>query len=278
MSRTVSLARPSEKIEFDGERCTPWVTTQILAAHLHRYFSVLELVRGKRVLDISCGEGYGAALLKREGAAEVTGADIDAGIIARAARVYGAEGLSFVIADARTTLPFEENAFDVVVSFETIEHIAEHEGFVAELARVLAPQGVLVISTPDAALSPPDLPNPFHAKELDEATFLSLLAPHFETVTRYRQGYLHGSVLSGPGEEQQSWKRTGFLDYGQDDTTQRRYIIAVATNGAAATLPTGMLHDGAIVATLNRRIEALEEKLKAFETSGVKHPEGAEKR
>lgn len=277
MTRSLLLAPPSEKIEFDGERCTPWVTTQILAAHLHRYFSVLDLVPGKRVLDISCGEGYGAALMKREGAADVIGADIDANIIARAGRVYGDEGLSFKVADARAALPFEDDSFDVAVSFETIEHIAEHSDFIAELARVLTPEGVLVISTPDAALSPPDLPNPFHAKELDEAAFLALLTPHFAHVTPYRQGYLHGSVLSGPGEAMQSWKRTGFLDYAADDTTQRRYILATATNGAPATLPTGMLHDGAIVATLNRRIEALEERLKEFEASGCKSPEGTDK-
>ena len=277
MTGSISLAQPSEKIEFDGERCTPWVTTQILAAHLHRYFSVLDLVQGKRVLDISCGEGYGTALMRREGAARVTGADIDMAIIERARRVYGDEGLSFEVADARTTLPFEDQSFDVVVSFETIEHIAEQEGFTAELARVLTPEGILVISTPDAALSPPDIPNPFHAKELDEKAFLALLAPHFAHVTPYRQGYLHGSVLTGPGETMQSWKRTGFLDYAADTDTQRRYIIAVATNGPPATLPSGMLHDGAIVATLNRRIEALEERLKEFEASGAAPPEGADK-
>ena len=275
MTRKVSLASPSEKIEFDGERCTPWVTTQILAAHLHRYFSVLDLIRGKRVLDISCGEGYGAALMHREGAGLVTGADIDSGIIERARRVYGTEGLAFEVADARSPLPFEDDAFDVVVSFETIEHIAEHAAFIGELGRVLAPKGVLVISTPDAALSPPDLPNPFHAKELTENDFLALLTRHFAHVTPYRQGYLHGSVVTGPGETHQSWKRTGFLDYAADSDTQRRYILAVATNGPPATLPTGMLHDGAIVATLNRRIEMLEARLKEFEASGDITPEGA---
>lgn len=276
MRRTLSLAQPSEPIPFDGERCTPWVTTHILAAHLHRYFSVLELTRGKRVLDISCGEGYGAALIHREGAACVTGADIDAVIIERATRVYGTDGLSFVLADARATLPFDDGAFDVVISFETIEHISEHSDFIAELVRVLVPDGILVVSTPDAALSPPDMPNPFHAKELNENDFLGLLRTRFAHVTPYRQGYLHGSVLSGPGGDVQSWKRSGFLDYAEDDETQRRYILAVATNGPRATLPTGMLHDGAIVATLNRRIEALEAKVREFEASGAKNPEGAD--
>ena len=275
MTRTITLVRPSEKIEFDGERCTPWVTTQILAAHLHRYFSVLDLVQGQRVLDISCGEGYGAALLCQNGAAHVTGADIDADIVARANRVYGNEGLAFEVADARRTLPFQTASFDVVVSFETIEHIAEHDTFVAELKRVLTPDGTLVISTPDAKLSDPEAPNPFHAKELTENEFLGLLDNHFAHVTPYRQGYLHGSIIKGPGSAN-NWKRTGFLDYAEDATSGQRYILATASNGKPATLANGMLHDGAIVATLNRRINALEARLKELEEPGAITPEGAD--
>ena len=273
MTRRITLATPREKIEFDGERCTPWVTTQILAAHVHRYFSVLDLVRGKRVLDISCGEGYGAALMRDNGAAEVIGADIDAKIVARANRVYGGEGLRFEVADARGALPFGDDRFDVVVSFETIEHIAEHEGFLAELTRVLTPDGTLVISTPDAELSDPDAPNPFHAKELTEKDFLSLLTPHFAHVTPYRQGYLHGSFVTGPGKAR-NWTRTGFLDYAED-ATSGRYILAVASNGKAATLPIGRLHDGAIVATLNRRIKELEARVEELEAGAIT-PEGAD--
>lgn len=54
-------------------------------------------------------------------------------------------------------------------------------------------------------------------------------------------------------------------------------MTTAATNGTCATLPSGMLHDGAIVATLNRRIEALEERPKEFEASGAAPPEGADK-
>ena len=275
MTATITLATPREKIEFDGERCTPWVTTQILAAHLHRYFSVLDLVRGKRVLDISCGEGYGSALLRRHGAEAVTGVDIDPPIIARANRVYGDEGLSFQVADARQPLPFNAASFDVVVSFETIEHIAEHASFVAELKRVLTPEGTLVISTPDAALSDPDAPNPFHAKELTEDDFLALLHSEFAHLTPYRQGYLHGSIITGPGPAQ-NWKRQGFLDYAEDMSGGQRYILATASNGKPATVSNGMLHDGAIVATLNRRIKALEARVKELEASGAITPEGAD--
>lgn len=274
MTRAITLATPREKIDFDGERCTPWVTTQILAAHLHRYFSALKLARGKRVLDISCGEGYGAALLKGNGALTVTGADIDDALVARANRVYGRDGLSFVAADARAPLPFDDAAFDLIVSFETIEHFAEHAAFLAELKRVLTPEGTLIISTPDARTSDPAAPNPFHAKELTRHAFLALLGTCFTDVTPYAQAYLHGSLIAGPGEVAQNWKRTGFLDY-EEEAANGRYILAAATNGKPATLPTGKLHDGAIVATLNRRIRALEARVKELETTGAITPEGA---
>ncbi|MDA8586990.1 class I SAM-dependent methyltransferase [Rhodobacteraceae bacterium] len=273
MKRDITLVKPREMLAFDGERCTPWVTTQILSAHLHRYFLTLDLVQGQRVLDISCGEGYGSALMFANGASEVTGVDIDTDLIARARRVYGTAGLTFKTADARAPLPFDDHSFDIIVSFETIEHIREHDGFVAELARVLSPNGTLVISTPDKAQSDPNQPNPFHERELGEDEFHDLLAEYFSHVTPHYQGLLHGSIVSGPDKASVTWKRTGFLEYTQDDTIQRRYIIATASNDKPRALPAGMLHDGAIVATLNRRIKALETQVKELEASGASLPE-----
>ena len=141
-----------------------------------------------------------------------------------------------------------------------------------ELERVLTPDGILVISTPDKAQSDPSNPNPFHELELSETEFLALLERHFTHVTPHYQGYLHGSVVTGSGAQTQNWKRTGFLDYEEDNTTQRRYILATASNGQAIELPSGMFHDGAIVATLNRHIEALETRIKELEASGAIRP------
>lgn len=263
MKHRVSFAAPGKPVDFDGERCTPWVQTQIHAAHMHRYLSTLELCRGKRVLDIACGDGYGAAMLVRNGAASVTGAEIDSDAVARAKDVYAHDGLSFVEADICRPLPFEDDSFDVAVCFETIEHITAQDAFVRELARVLAPDGVLVISTPDKRKSNPDLPNPFHLKELDEPEFMALLGRSFLQVKSYYQGYHFGSVITGTSaDEPQYWQRTGFLDYEEDGgDKQRHYIIGVATNAKTADLPVGMLHDGAIVSSLNKRIRELEAEL-----------------
>lgn len=261
----ISFARPRERVEFDGERCTPWVETQTLAAHVHRYLSTVDLCKGKRVLDIACGEGYGSAMLVRNGAASVTGVDIDKDVIARAGRIYAHEGLDFLQADIRAPLPFIDNSFDVIVSFETIEHIGEHQFFIDELMRVLTPEGVLVISTPDAAKSDPDLPNPFHEKELSETEFLGLINASFKHVSTFYQGYHLGSVMTASDLAQdvpQNWKRDGFSDYSEDGgAALRHYVIAVASNVSQKCIPTGLLHDGAIIASLKKRIRVLEAEL-----------------
>lgn len=260
----VSFATPREWVEFDGERCTPWVDTQILSAHLHRYLSVLELCKGKRVLDIASGEGYGSAMLIRNGAASVTGVDIDAAVTARANRVYAAPGLDYRQGDIRKPLQLEDDSFDVIVCFETIEHIAEHDAFLKELDRVLASGGTLVISTPDARSSDPEAPNPFHAKELAEDAFLALIGKTFAHVTTTYQGYHFGSVMTCAGSDgdQQYWTRQGFLEYAADSgQTLRRYVIAVASHEKPVDIPVGLLHDGLIIASLNKRIAALEAEL-----------------
>ena len=266
MTRKVSFADPGRWVAFDGERCTPFVTTRILSAHVHRYLSVLELARGKRVLDIACGEGYGAAMLIRNGARAVTGADIDRASVERAGEVYAHPALDFIQADITRPMPFEDNAFELIVSFETIEHIEAQEAFLDEAKRVLTPDGTLVVSTPDIRHSDPSAPNPFHQRELGEDEFLALLSRRFAHVTRQYQGYHLGSVISGGGSDSRYWQRDGFLDYREDGgAAQRFYILACASNAAKRYLPDGLLHDGAIVSTLNKRIAELETELAALQ-------------
>ena len=271
MNRSVSFAQPREPVAFDGERCTPWVTTQIHAAHMHRYLSTLSLCHGKRVLDIASGEGYGSAMLIRNGAAKVTGAEIDGEAVARANRVYAHEGLAFVQADAARPLPFADGSFDVVLSFETLEHIAEQEALVAELARVLTPEGTLVISTPDRQKSDPDAPNPFHVRELDQDEFLALLRTSFPTVRLYQQGYNLGSVIRGPEEHvDEFWNRTGFIEYEEDGGARLcHYFIAVASQSEGERLSSGHLHDQTILSSLNRRIRELEAQVSELKQNGA---------
>ena len=93
---------------------------------------------GRRVLDLGSGEGFGAALLA-DTARTVTGVDIDERTVEHSRANYIAPNLEFRVGSANDLSAFADDAFDVVVAFEMIEHVADHEGVLAEAARVLAP-------------------------------------------------------------------------------------------------------------------------------------------
>ena len=115
----------ADKLEFTGERFTPECVREIWYEHYHRYAFAGGLVRGRKVLDAACGEGYGSAMLARS-AASVTGVDISEASIEHARRRYRAPHLEFRSADC-LNLPFDDDSFDSIVSFETLEHLADHD-------------------------------------------------------------------------------------------------------------------------------------------------------
>lgn len=185
-----------DALPFTGERFTPECVREIWYEHWHRYAFARPLAAGKRVLDAACGEGYGSALLA-EVAAEVTGVDIDAASVAHArGRYSGQARVHYQCADA-TELPFADRSFDLVVSFETLEHLAAQERLLAGFARVLDDDGVLVISSPDKRVYSElaGFRNEFHVRELYREELLALLKPHFPTVRLYGQKLLFQSVL-----------------------------------------------------------------------------------
>ena len=168
-------------LPFTGERFTPECEREIAYEHWHRYAFARGLARGRRVLDCACGEGYGSALLARAGAT-VLGLDLDGASIAHARRRYGdVPGLRFDIADATRLDALPDAGFDLVLSFETLEHVQEQERLLDGFARLLAPGGLLLLSTPDRGnYNPPGSePNPHHVRELDRAEFEALLAARF---------------------------------------------------------------------------------------------------
>ena len=184
------------EMPFTGERYVPSVTGNIQLEHMHRYHMALRYVAGKDVLDIACGEGFGAALLGTA-ARSVVGVDIAAEAVAHAAARYGRDRLRFVEGSV-TAVPLPDASVDVVVSFETIEHVAEHDAMLAELRRVLRPGGVLLISTPDKAeyTDATGLTNPFHVKELYRSEFRDLLARHFRHCRMHGQRIGFGSLIA----------------------------------------------------------------------------------
>ena len=137
----------SPALPFTGERFTPECVREIQYEHWHRYLFAWRIAQGRRVLDAACGEGYGSALLSRT-AASVLGVDIDASSIVHARERYARENLRYEVADA-TALDVAPGSYDLVVSFETLEHLSAQEELLAGFARVLTDDGLLIVSSPD---------------------------------------------------------------------------------------------------------------------------------
>ncbi len=132
---------------FTGERFTSAETGQIEIEHIHRYYLARHLCRDADVLDVASGEGYGSALLAQV-ARSVVGVDTADDAVDHAARNYQRANLAFRKGDA-CGLPVGAGEIDLVVSFETVEHLYDHETFLSEIKRALRPDGMLIMSTPE---------------------------------------------------------------------------------------------------------------------------------
>ncbi len=186
----------TDPLPFTGERFTPECVREIWYEHWHRYALARRFARGKRVLDVACGEGYGSALIASV-AASVLGIDIDAETVRHAQSRYADQSnLRFAVGDA-TRLDVTEGAFDLVISFETVEHVAKQDELIAGLRRALAPGGVALISSPDRRTyaEATGFSNPYHVRELDRDEFEALLARHFGAVRLFGQKLLFQSAI-----------------------------------------------------------------------------------
>ena len=169
------------------ERATPntpeWPA--LSPSHLARYLFATEFAKDARILDAGTGAGYGAALLKNANAQEVLAVDIDATAIAAAQKSFPLHGLVFLTDDCHTLNKISP-PFDLITSFENIEHLQHPEKFLARASDLLGRGGTLLISTPDRATTPPFINgkpvNPYHHHEWTREEFLSLLSPHFQSI------------------------------------------------------------------------------------------------
>lgn len=201
-------------MKFTGERFIPTEQGRIRIEHYHRYAMVLDIVQGKTVLDVACGEGYGSFLMA-EVAHSVVGVDISDEAVRHASSAYSNQNLKFIQGSASSLL-FPNDSFDVVVSFETIEHLLEQEEMIAEIRRVLRPSGVLVISSPNRPIYSEESGehNEFHVKELDFGEFDELLKTRFPAVQYFGQRILMGSFVQPLDGEVSSF--TAWHDDGKD--------------------------------------------------------------
>jgi len=155
--------------------------------HVARYVFALPYVENKNVLDIACGTGYGLGFLKSK-AKRVTGVDVDVEA-AREARRECSENATVLLGDG-LELPFFDSSFDVVTSFETLEHVHERGRFLEELCRVIRPDGRLILSTPNANYTRPvdgRPSNPFHVFEYTPRELKAELSEYFEIEFQFGQ-------------------------------------------------------------------------------------------
>lgn len=141
------------------------------------------------VLDLSCGTGYGSDYLGTC-AGRVVGIDCAPDVVAKCREDYSRSNVAFLAMDA-CALAFPDASFDCIVSQDTIEHVQDDGRFVSELTRVLKPNGLLILLTPQGKGRGAIPDNPYHVREYTPDEFKALLQPHFSTIRWYgrRQGH-----------------------------------------------------------------------------------------
>ena len=190
-----TIPKHNDNLEFTGERFVPGRVGEVEFEHIHRYLFASRYVENKDVLDIASGEGFGSYILS-QAAKSVQGVDISSEAVDNANKLYQASNLSYQIGSCQK-IPFPDNSFDIVVSFETLEHIYEQEEFLAEVKRVLRPSGKFIISTPDTIVYSNGEPttNHYHVKELTTQEFTNLLSNYFKHQHLFGQKCLIGSTI-----------------------------------------------------------------------------------
>ena len=186
-------------MEFTGERIVPGsVNADLLNEHLCRYRFAQLLVKDKVVLDIGSGVGYGAKILA-EKASAVVAVDLSEEAVRYANEEYAGDNIEMVVADGHG-LPLASDSVDVVVSFELIEHLQGQQAHLHEVNRVLKPNGLTVISTPNRIFysQESNQANPFHTHEFDFQEFLAFLKSVFSSVQIYFQNHIAGLIIGNP--------------------------------------------------------------------------------
>lgn len=192
--------------------------------HICRYKFAQQFVVGKRVLDAACGSGYGTKILA-ECAADVTGMDISAEAIAFAEKEYAQPNARYLVGSV-DCLPFEDNSFDVIISFETIEHVNEviQNSFLSEIKRVLKENGILIMSTPNKKKYTDERSgkhSEYHVKEFYVEEFRDFLGDKFDYVKFERQFYARSACIID--DESYQAQIEGFNEEGM-------YVVAIASD------------------------------------------------
>lgn len=140
--------------------------------HTERYRFAGKFVKDKTVIELGCGTGYGSMMLAGAGAKKVYAIDISSDAIAYAKKHFGHKNIEYHVASAESTSIPDQTA-DILVSFETIEHLSHPEVFLSEVRRLLKRGGTFILSTPNRETSFGD--NKYHIQEFTLQELDSLL-------------------------------------------------------------------------------------------------------
>ncbi len=223
--------------DFTGERLVPGgVDADLWNEHISRYAFAASLAAGReRVIDAGCGTGYGTRLLARRGT-QVFGIDNSSDAIRFAVRNYATHGIGF-LGGSVEALPFADDAADLIVAFEVIEHLAVWRDFLLEAHRVLAPDGILMVSTPNSRFyteSRGDAgPNPFHVHEFDLPEFNAALGDLFPHVQLFGQNHSELIAFSTPGEP----ASTAYVESLHTDLESAAFFVAVCGRAPLPHIP-----------------------------------------
>ena len=181
-------------IDATTEMLMPYqpVPREWLSYTLAGYVFAAQFARNKVILDVACGSGYGASYLLSKGAQTVFGGDRSRELTAYATAHYGNDRLHVIRLDA-AELPFQDHSLDLIVSCETIEHLAKPQRFLDECRRALKIGGVFICRTPNRRPKRRGFGNRysrFHVQEFNAEQLHHLLADRFDRVTMYGQALL----------------------------------------------------------------------------------------
>lgn len=221
---------------WSGERLETFILNSNTVEHLHRYSIAIRFIKNKTVLDIACGEGYGSNLLAKYATA-VIGVDSDELTINAATTKYKGENLEFKVGSA-DSIPLKTSSVDVVVSFETLEHHDKHNEMLSEIKRVLVPNGILIMSSPNKTYYSDvrDYKNPFHVKELYPQQFKDLINAYFLNTTYYIQNMFNGSLII-PEQKSNGFDffEGDYQDINLASTFKPMYCLVIASDNAVVS-------------------------------------------
>jgi len=184
----------------------------VYSRHRFAYEYVAKYVEGKSVLDVGCGAGYGCQLLSQT-ARQVVGVDQNASAIDYCRHNFNADNIEYICMDGNK-LEFEQK-FDIVVTFQVIEHFHDVSAFIEQLKNAVAPGGMLLISTPNVRQPEPETSeNPFHFSEMNYAQFNEALSKHLNNFRIVGVGYASPNRLRQALAKSPLYKLGRFLNRG----------------------------------------------------------------